>query len=139
MMKKTGNRKYRWTVPLKGMCYKIFYHYFFLSGVHHSAETISAVCITPLSQSPRCASHCVVIVLNFSAVKITIFQKTLRYASLLGDNLRGVHHSTETISTVCITPHRQTAHCKVKIEIFACLWLLLKEQSVEIILGVSTS
>ena len=48
-------------------------------------------------------------------------QKTLRYASLHGDNLRGGHHSSETISMVCTvhptaesisavgnTPQRQT-------------------------------
>ena len=29
MMKKTGGRKSRWTVPLKGQCHKIFDLYFF--------------------------------------------------------------------------------------------------------------
>ena len=28
-----------------------------LPGMHHSAESIFAVCIAPQSQSPRCASH----------------------------------------------------------------------------------
>ena len=65
------------------------------------------------------------------------------------NNLRGVHPTEETISTVyiiqycrdhllgvlctvhsvCSTPRRQTAHLGVKIEIFTYLWLLFKKQS----------
>ena len=36
-----------------------------LRGVHHTAESSSAVCFPPRSQAPRCASHC--------GVKIKIF------------------------------------------------------------------
>ena len=36
-------------------------------------------------------------------------------------------------------PQSQTAHCGVKNEIFVSLWLLLKGQSGEILLGVNTS
>ena len=88
-----------------------------LRGVHHSAETISAVCITPSSQSLRCASHRKV-------------------------NICCVHHSVESISAECIiprTPRSQTVHRGDQIEIFVCLWLLFKGQSGEILLGVNTS
>ena len=52
-------------------------------------ETISAVCITPrrLCIPPR--------------------RRSPRCASLRGDNLRGVHPTTETISAVCITLRSQ--------------------------------
>ena len=40
---------------------------------------------------------------------------------------------------MCIPPRSQTAQCEVKIEIFVSLWLLLKGQSGEILLGVNTS
>ena len=64
--------------------------------------------------------------------------------------LHGVHHAAKSDSTVCIplqsqsaavwcTLQSQTAHHEVEIEIFACLWLLLKGQSGEILLGVNTS
>ena len=52
------------------------------SGMHPFAESISAVCITPISQSLRCASHCAV-------------------------NLSGVMHTAKSISTVCIIPRSQ--------------------------------
>ena len=76
----------------------------------------SMVCIPPRSQSPQCASHRGVnlrsvhqtaesIVPNFSGVQNTISQTTLRYASLHRDNLRSVHHSTETISQQLCSHH----------------------------------
>ena len=51
------------------------------------------------------------------------------------ENLRSRMHTAE----VCNIPLRQTAHRGVKIEIFTCLWLLLKGQSIENLLGVITS
>ena len=83
------------------------------------------MCILPRSQAPQCASHLVV-------------------------KLRGVHHTMESSdqnfsnsSVVSIPPQSQTAHRGVKrgvkIEIFVILWLLLKGQSGEILLGVNTS
>ena len=42
-------------------------------------------------------------------------------------------------SVVCITPRSQNAHCGVKIEIFESLWLVLKGQWGEILLGVNIS
>ena len=47
--------------------------------MHLTAESDSAVCITPLSQTLQCASH-----------------RRVR--------LRGVHHTAESCSVVCITP-----------------------------------
>ena len=61
--------------------------------------------------------------------------KPPRCASHRWDDHRGVHHTAEMISAVCITPQRQTAHRGDEIEIFSCLWLLLKGQSGEILLG----
>ena len=64
-----------------------------LRGVHHSAESDSAVCITLRSQAPRCASHCRV-------------------------KLRGVHHTAESSdeefsksSAVCIILRSQAPRC----------------------------
>ena len=51
------------------------------------------------------------------------------------ENLRSRMHTAE----VCNIPLRQTAHRGVKIEIFTCLWLLLKGQSIENLLGATTS
>ena len=50
-----------------------------------------------------------------------------------------MHLTVESDSGVCITPRSQTAHRRVKIEIFVSLWLLLKGQSVDVFLGVNTS
>ena len=92
-----------------------------LPGVHPTVESSSAVCMTPGSQvikisqkAPRCAFHC-------------------------GVKLCSVHPSAESSSSVCITRRSQMAHRGVKIEIFVSLWLLLKGQSREILLGVNTS
>ena len=91
-----------------------------LPGVHHNAES-SPMCIILQSQvtkiykiSPQCASHC-------------------------GVKLPAVHHTEESSFGVCITPQSQTAHCRVKIENFVSLWMLLKGQSGEILFGVNTS
>ena len=124
-------------VSLKGVCHEIFDLHFFhdwnpsrpliyrlkysifefgfdfaeifefikkLHGVHPSAKSSSAVCITPRCQASRCASY-------------------------HGVKLRCVHHTAESNCT----PHG------VKIENFAGLWLLLRGQSGEILLGVNTS
>ena len=116
------------------------------------------LCITPLSQSPQCASHRGVICSKFlrsqelivskrsmhhsaetiSAVWIPPRRLSLWWASHHGVNLHSVHHTTETISAVGISPRRQSAHRGVKIEIFSWLWLLLKGQSWAILLGVNT-
>ena len=69
----------------------------------------------------RCASHC--------GVKWSKFLK----------KLHGVHPAAESSSKVCITPQSQTAHHGVKIEILVSLWLLLKGQFGEILLGLNTS
>ena len=89
--------------------------------MHPTVESSSAVCTTPGSQvikisqkAPRCAFHC-------------------------GVKLCSVHPSAESSSSVCITRRSQMAHRGVKIEIFVSLWLLLKGQSREILLGVNTS
>ena len=53
----------------KVVCHESFYLHFFhdlcasyrgvrLCGVHHTAESDSAVCIIPRSQTPQCESHC---------------------------------------------------------------------------------
>ena len=54
-------------------------------------------------------------------------------------NLCRVHHTAESSSAVCIPPRSQTAHHRARIKIFESLWLLLKGQSGEILLGVNTS
>ena len=92
-----------------------------LHGVHPTAELESVVYITPRSQlhkisqkTPRCASHC-------------------------GVELRCVLPTVESSSAVYIMPLSQNAHRAVKIEIFANLWLVLKGQWGEILLGVNIS
>ena len=87
-------------------------------------KMISTVCNIPQRSSSRCATYS-------------------------GDYLHGVHHTaemttvhtTETISSMCNIPRRYIAHCRIKIVIFTCLWLLLKRQQgeIEILLGVNTS
>ena len=77
-----------------------------LQGGHPTAESSSTVCIPALSQvikfsqiAPGCASH-------------------------RGVKLCGVLPTVESSSPVCITPCSQTAHRRVKIEIFVNPWLL---------------
>ena len=83
-------------------------------------ESDSSVCIKGCSQVPK------------------ISEKPLRCASHWGVKLCGVHHTAESSSAVCITPRSQTAHRRVRIENFEDLWLLLKGESGEILLGVNT-
>ena len=70
------------------------------------------------------------------------FKKAPPCASHHGVKLHSVHHPARSIYAVCIIPHSQTLRCAshqgVKIEIFVSLWLLLKGQSREILLGVNT-
>ena len=66
-------------------------------------------------------------------------QKTPRCASHCEVELCGVHPTAESSSAGCITLQSQTAHPGVKIEIFVSIWLILKGQSEEILLGVNTS
>ena len=70
--------------------------------------------LTPQSQTPQCASH-------------------------RGAKLCGEHHTWESSSAVCIPLQSQTAHRRVRIEIFESLWLFLKGQAGEVLLGVNTS
>ena len=56
----------------------------------------------------------------------------------ISQKLCGVHHTRESSSAMCMTKRSQTAHGGVRIKIFESLWLLLKEQSGEIFLGVNT-
>ena len=72
------------------------------------------VCFPLRSQTPHCASHC-------------------------GVNLRSELPTAESSYAVCITPLSQNAHRRVKIEIFTSLWVPLKGQSGEILLGVNNS
>ena len=105
---------------LKGVCHEIFDLHFFnsgdlnsnltprcaahrrvrLRGVHHNAESSSAVCITPWSQVTP-TSH-----------------KTLQCASHCRVKLRGMHYTAESSSAVCIIPQSQApqcaSHCGVK-------------------------
>ena len=53
--------------------------------------------------------------------------------------LCGVLPTAESSSAVCITPQSQNAHHGVKIEIFTSLWVPLKGQSGEILIGVDNS
>ena len=54
-------------------------------------------------------------------------------------DLRGLQHTAESSFAVCNTPRSQNAHRGVKIQIFGSLWLLLKGQSGEFLLGVNYS
>ena len=85
-----------------------------LRGLQHTAESSSAGCNIPRSQAPQFATH-------------------------RGVKLRSLQHTAESSSAVCNTPRSQNAHRGVKIEIFGSLWLLLKGQSGEILLGVNYS
>ena len=114
-----------------------------ISGVPHTAEINSALCNTPQRQSPWCATYCGVKGSKFKKTSVVCKKppqkKSRRCATHCGDDLSGVQHTTETISAVCNTSRRQIAHRRVKIEIFTYLWLFLKGQSGEILLGVITS
>ena len=87
------------------------------------SESDSAVCIIPQSRAPRCASH-----------REVNGHKFLK-------KLWGVHHTAESSFTVCIIPWSQAPRCAshrgVRIKNFDVLWLLLKGQSGEILLGVN--
>ena len=50
-----------------------------------------------------------------------------------------MHPTAESSSAVYITPRSQTANRGVRIKNFASLWLLLKGQSLELLLRVNTS
>ena len=64
---------------------------------------------------------------------------TLRCASHRRGGLCGVLLTVESSSSVCIKQRSQNAHCGVKIKIFTSLWVPLKGQSEEILLGVNNS
>ena len=126
-----------------------------LHGVHHTAESSDHIF---LKKSTVCIPHSVCIIPppppaeSDSAVCIIPRSQAKWCASLVpGVKLSGVHPTTESSSTVqcastvesssavCIKQRSGTAHRRIKIEIFVSLWLLLKGQLGEIILGVNTS
>ena len=65
-------------------------------------QSDSAVCITPRSRAPQCAS-------------------------LRGVKLRSVHHTEELSSAVCITLQSQTEHLEVQNRILCESLVVLKE------------
>ena len=72
-----------------------------LRGVHHSAESDSAVCITQRSQAPQCASLRKVKLrgVHHNAESIDEeFSKAPRCASYRRVKLCGVHHTLESIT-----------------------------------------
>ena len=96
----------------------------------------SAVCFPLWSQASRCVSHRGVKLCGVAPQCAS--HSGVQWSKLL-KTLRGVHPTAESSSVVCITPRSQIAHCRVKIEIFVSLQLLLKGQSGEILLGANTS
>ena len=89
-----------------------------LSGVHHTAESSSTVCIPPQSQAPRCASYrrvklCGMHPTTESSSTVCIIPRSQapRCASLNRVKLRGVHHTAESSSAVCIPPQSQAPRC----------------------------
>ena len=68
-----------------------------LCSVHHIAESDSAVCIIPKSQTLQYATH-------HGVMKAQYLKKTPWFASHRGVRLRGVLPSAESSSAVCITP-----------------------------------
>ena len=126
--------------------------------MHHPFESCqlsiwinSAECIPLGSQTPRCASHWGVRLRGVhhtsesrSPVCITLRSQVTRFLK----KLCSVHHTVESSCAVCIIPrsqdplcasHRRVKHVGARIEIFVSLWLPLKGQSGEILLGVNTS
>ena len=82
-------------------------HFVRLQRVHYTAESSSAALqsqVIKISQKiPPCASYCRI-------------------------KLRGVHHTTESSSKVCITPRSQTAHRGVKIKILVAKLVLVAHE-----------
>ena len=119
-MKNEVERRYKYKTRRKDI-----FELVWLRGVHPSAKSSSAVCITLKSQV------------------IKIYQKAPRCASHLKVKLCSVLSTAESSSVVCIAPQSQALWCashrRVKIEIFVSLWLLLKGQSGENLLEVNTS
>ena len=81
-----------------------------MHGVHPSAESSSAMCITPQSHEKKNLKN--------SAVCIIPRSRTPRCASYCGVKLRGVHHTAESSdqisqknSTVWCTPWSQESNC----------------------------
>ena len=70
----------------------------------------------------------------------SIFEFGFDYAEIFEHKLVStVRIPPQTISAVCITSQRQTPLRGVTIEIFTCLWMILKGQSGEILSVVTTS
>ena len=69
-----------------------------LPGVHHTAKSISAVCITTLSQTPRCASY----------RRVNCSKFLMSQEHTISQNHRFMHHSEEIDLAVCITPPSQS-------------------------------
>ena len=127
---------------LKGACHKVFDLYFFMIWTHLGPWQTSysifkfffrfrwGIHIFKKLCGVHCASHGRV---NPSQCDAAASQSP-RCASLKGVNLNSVHGTA-----VWIALRSQTAHQGDKIKIFACLWLILKEQSGEIPLGVKNT
>ena len=114
-----------------------------LCGVHPTAEPTSVVCIILWSQgyqlsqkTPRFASHCGV---KLQGVLPTAESSSKVCITLCSQALQCATYSRVKLSssTVYITPWSQTAHWGVKIKIFMSLWLFLKGQSREFLVGVN--
>ena len=97
-----------------------------LGNGHDTPESNSAVCMTPQHHAPRCAWH----------PSMTPQHHAPRCAWHPGITLHGVHDTPASRSTVCMTQWNQYAHRVVGTGNVACLWLLLKGQSVELLSSV---
>ena len=95
-----------------------------LHGVHTTAESISAV---SSCRDSLCSVHCA----SYRRVK-GLKKKSMGCVSHPPlCQPPGGHHSAESISAVCITPQRQTAHCRLRIKILslvACNGTIMKNQ-----------
>ena len=65
-----------------------------------------------------------------------MLKKSPGYAIHCGDNLGGVQHTVDDLSGVQLSAETNST---LQVKIFTCLWLLLKGQLVEILLGVNSS
>ena len=107
-----------------------------LRGVLYTWESSSAVCCAPGSQALWCDAH-------RGSQGYQLSQKTPRCASHCRVKLCGVLPTAESSFAVCCALGSQAPRCAshsgVKIEIYGSLWLLLKGQSGEFLLGVNYS
>ena len=110
-----------------------------LCSLHPTAKSISAVCITPLSQSPRCTSHRQVRLHGVRHTKESIVQISqeprTHNISKNSENREGnggkgkgetMHYSVDTISAVCITPPSQSPQATTTVIL---TWDSVKQQA----------